>query len=388
MQEALITSDYGVFTVLAGICAFYFFLARKTKAKIFDFLPPLLWIYLTPMILSNTGVIPNSHPVYGTLKLYLIPMFLTIMLLDVDVKTAFSSMGRVIAVMLMGSVGVMVGAVGSYALFHNFLGPDAWKAFGTLAGSWIGGTGNMAAVAGAVEISKVDLGLAVLADNMVYIVWLPILLTCKRWGGWFNKFTGVSDEHFDRMKKLGDALQSKDAKLEMHHVLYLLFLGLAVMTLAKSLAPIMPEVKPVFTAGTWTVLLVSTFALGLSFTPAKKIPGTGPISTALIYLFVARMGATSSLEGLSQAPWFLLAAYLWIAVHGFFCLLGARLFKLDVSSAAIASAANIGGAASAPVVAAFHDERLVPVSVLMALIGYAVGTYLAFFTAQLCFMIS
>jgi uncharacterized membrane protein len=96
------------------------------------------------------------------------------------------------------------------------------------------------------------------------------------------------------------------------------------------------------------------------------------------------MGATASLEGLAQAPAFLLGALIWILVHGAFCLLGARLFKVDVHSAAIASAANVGGAASAPVVAAYHRESLVPVSILMALLGYALGNYLALVTATLC----
>ncbi|WP_147820644.1 DUF819 domain-containing protein [Salidesulfovibrio onnuriiensis] len=387
MNDILITSDYGVFTVLAGVCAFFFFLARRTCWKIFDYLPPLLWIYLTPMLLSNAGVIPHSNPVYGTMKVYLIPMFLTIMLLDVNVRAAFSSMGRVVAVMLFGSVGVVVGAVVSYSLFKGLMGPEIWKAFGTLAGSWIGGTGNMAAVAGAVDISKADMGLAVLADNVIYVVWLPLLLTSRNWGKWFNKFTGVTEEHFERMKELAESLGNKSKEVAMHHVLYLVFLGLLVMTAAKVVAPYMPQLEPVFNTSTWTVLLVSTFALLLSQTPARTIPGSQPISMALVYLFVARMGATSSLEGLAQAPWFILAAFLWIVIHGAFCLLGARIFKLDVSSAAICSAANIGGAASAPVVAAFHDERLVPLAVLMALIGYAVGTYLAFGAAQLCSMI-
>lgn len=347
MNDILITSDYGVLTTLVAVCAFYFFLARQTKWKIFDYLPPLLWIYLTPMLLSNLGLIPHSSPVYGTMKTYLIPMFLTIMLLDVNVRAAFSSMGRVVAVMILGSVGVVVGAV---------------------------------------DISKAEMGLAVLADNVIYVVWLPLLLTSRNWAKRFNRFTGVSDEHFERMKELADSLCDKSKEVSMHHVLYLLCLGLVVMTSAKLLAPIMPQLKPVFTTGTWTVLLVSTFALLLSQTPVRKVPGSQPISMALVYLFVARMGAVSSLEGLAQAPWFLLAAFLWIFIHGAFCLLGARLFKLDVSSAAICSAANIGGAASAPVVAAFHDERLVPLAVLMALIGYAGGTYLAFGAAQLCAM--
>ncbi len=110
---------------------------------------------------------------------------------------------------------------------------------------------------------------------------------------------------------------------------------------------------------------------------------------ALVYVFVANMGAKADLSQLdSSAAWFILACFIWISIHGAFCLLGAYLFKVDIHSTAIASAANIGGAASAPIIAAHHNEKLVPVSILMALIGYAVGNYCAFFAAWLCSCLS
>jgi uncharacterized membrane protein len=109
----------------------------------------------------------------------------------------------------------------------------------------------------------------------------------------------------------------------------------------------------------------------------------------LVYLFVALMGARASVQGLAeQAIPFVGGAYLWIIIHGLFLLLAAKLLRADVHTAAIASAANIGGAASAPVVAAYHDERLVPVSILMALVGYAVGNYAAFGAAWLAYWVS
>jgi uncharacterized membrane protein len=101
------------------------------------------------------------------------------------------------------------------------------------------------------------------------------------------------------------------------------------------------------------------------------------------------MGARADIGNLAeQAPWFIVGAYIWIFIHGTFCILGAKLFRVDIHSTAIASAANIGGAASAPVVAAYHNEKLVPVSILMALIGYAIGNYGAFAAAWLCFLVS
>ena len=146
---------------------------------------------------------------------------------------------------------------------------------------------------------------------------------------------------------------------------------------------------PVLTAGSWKILLVTTFGIILSTTKARNIPGSHQLAMALIYLFVANMGARANISNLAdQVPWFIFGAYIWIFIHGAFCILGARLFRVDIHSTAIASAANIGGAASAPVVAAYHNEKLVPVSILMALIGYAVGNYGAFAAAWLCFLVS
>ena len=124
--------------------------------------------------------------------------------------------------------------------------------------------------------------------------------------------------------------------------------------------------------------------ISLSFTRARALPGSHEVAMAIVYVFVAGMGARASLAGLDQAPAFLLGAFIWIFIHGAFCLAGAYLLRVDVHTVAIASAANVGGAASAPVVAAAHREKLVPVSILMALIGYAVGNYAATLTAGLC----
>jgi uncharacterized membrane protein len=127
----------------------------------------------------------------------------------------------------------------------------------------------------------------------------------------------------------------------------------------------------------------------LSLTPARHIPASHELAMALVYIFVANMGAKADISGLTaSAAWFILGCYIWIAVHGAFCVLGAYLLKVDIHSTAIASAANIGGAASAPVVASHHNEKLVPASILMALMGYAIGNYGALLAAWLCYLLS
>ena len=137
---------------------------------------------------------------------------------------------------------------------------------------------------------------------------------------------------------------------------------------------------------TTRILLVTTIALLLSLTPVSKLPNSTALGTALVYIFVAGIGARASMSGLAEAPAFVLGAFIWIFIHGLFCVAGAWLFRVDIHSVAIASAANIGGAASAPIVAAYHRPGLVPVSILMALLGYAMGNYLAPLTGQLARM--
>jgi uncharacterized membrane protein len=389
MHQPLITDSAGILFILAGNAALWFFLEKKTGWRLFNFIPPLLFIYILPAFFSNLGLIPGKSGVYDWMGDNLLPLFLVLLLLDVDVRGTVKVMGRGVFVMLIGTLGVVVGAPVGYALVKGWLGPEAWKGFGALAGSWIGGTGNMAAVAEGLGTSGTDFGLAVIADNLVYLIWLPILLQSKSMAGWFHKFTGVSQDRLDRMKSAADDLVVDKGKPAMRHLLYLIAIGLGVTALAATIAKVIPEVPPVLTTGTLKILLVTTFGLALSFSPARRIPGSHELAMALVYLFVARMGAKATVAGLAgQAVPFVAGAYVWIFIHGAFILVAARLFRIDVHTAAISSAANIGGAASAPVVAAYHDERLVPVSILMALIGYAVGNYAAFLTAYLCSLLA
>ena len=388
MNEAFITDPVGILAILSGVAAFFFFLEKQTKWKLFNYFPPLLFIYSIPLIFSNTGVIAGKSEVYGWMGDVILPLFLTVMLLDVDVRRAFKTMGKGIFVMFFGTLGVIIGAPIAYFLVKGGLGPETWKGFGALAGSWIGGTGNMAAVSEGLKTSGRDFGLAVLADNLVYIVWLPIMLGSKNLAKWFHKFTGVSDQRLKQMEVEAKAMSVDKGKMEMRHILYLLFLGLLNAWISSYLSDFLPKIPPVLTAGTWRILLVTTIGISFSFTPAKRIPGSHALAMALVYLFVANMGARAEVAGLAQmAVWFVGGAFLWIFIHGAFCLLGAKLFRVDVHTAAIASAANIGGAASAPVVAAYHNEFLVPVSILMALIGYAIGNYCAFVAAWLCYLV-
>jgi len=384
----MIHSSAGTLAVLVGIVALFFFLEKQFRWRIFQYLPPLIWIYTLPVALSNTGVIPQTGPLYGALKEHALPIFIVLMLLNIDFVAVVRVIGRGVLVMLMGTLGVVIGAPIAYLIVGGRLGPDGWTGFGALAGSWIGGTGNMAAVAAGIDTPPAEMGLAVMADNLVYIIWLPLLLTSRVWAERFRRFSGAAHDRVEKMEAAVERMQAKKDEIEMQHVVYLLLIGLVVAQFSAYLAQLLPEVGRVLSTGTWKVLIVTTIGILLSLTPARRIPGSHPIAMAIIYIFVASMGAQAELAGLSRAPWFVIGAYIWITIHGLFCLLGAKLFRVDVHTAAIASAANIGGAASAPIVAAYHRQTLIPIAVLMALVGYALGNYLGLVTAWLCKWVS
>ena len=394
MSDALISSPGGVLAVLCAVAAFWFFVEQITEWKLFQYLPPLLFIYATPVFLNNLDVIPSGSSVYSGLSTYALAAFIVLMLLKVNVPAAVRIMGKGVLVMLMGTAGVMVGAVVAYILVHRWLSPDAWTGFGALAGSWIGGTGNMAATSEMLNTPPEQFGLAVLADNVIYIVWLPILLASRNFADRFNAWAKVPEDRIQLMDAASEAAIEEERTPVMRDYIYLTAIAIGVTWVASSLASIIfdammqsnPSLQTVLSESTWRILLITTIALTLSATPVSRLPNPTAIGTAMIYVFVAGMGARATVEGFGQAPAFLLGAFIWIFIHGAFCLAGAKIFKVDVHSVAIASAANIGAAASAPIVAAFHRPSLVPVSILMALLGYAMGNYLAPITGHLARM--
>ncbi len=396
MQTTIISSPVGVMTVLIAVVSFWFWLERATRWKLFEYLPPLIFIYASPVLLSNLGVIPFKSGAYDFLRHYGLPMFIVLMLIKVDVLGAIRIMGKGVFVMLIGSVGVVVGGVLAYMLGQSIqwapyfpLPEDSWRAFGTLAGSWIGGTGNMTAAHAGLEGSAEDLTMAAAADQMVYLIWLPILLGSKAFAERFNRWMKVPANRIAQMESAAAEFNEKEDSPNMISLLYLGLLAIGFTWISLALSDVLPPVviggATVITAGTWLILLVTTFALIASVTPARRLPAAQPIAMAIIYVYVARVGATMDLSDASFATMgaFVMMAYVWIAIHGIFILAGAWLFKVDVHTVAIASAANVGGAASAPIVAAHHRKTLVPASILMALIGYALGNYLAILTGRI-----
>ena len=394
--QVLISSPIGVLAVLCAVAAFFFMLAQVSEAKLFNYIPPLLFIYATPVFLSNLSVagynvIPNQSIIYTGLSQYALPVFIVLMLIKVNVPAVVKVMGKGVLVMLMGTAGVVVGGVVAYVAVHDWLPADSWKGFGALAGSWIGGTANMLATKEMLGASDAQLGLAVIADNVIYIVWLPLLLMSRDYADRFNKWARVPAERLAAMDAAAELHVEEDHAPTMQQYLYLAAVVIGVSFIGHALAPPIaawisdtaPGIAGIFSETTTRILLITTIALFLSTTPVSQLPNSTAIGTALVYIFVAGMGARAEVSGLTDAPAFILGAFIWIIIHGLFMLAGAWIFRVDVHSVAIASAANIGAAASAPIVAAHHRPNLVPASILLALLGYALGNYLAPLTGHL-----
>ena len=380
--------------VLVAVPAFYFLAEHRTGWRLWSYLPPLLWIYATPLLLRLLGVLPAESPVYDGIRAYLLPLFITLLVMTIDLRTVVGNLGRGLPVLLISTLCVIVGAPLGYLAVSPWLPGEAWTGYGALAGSWIGGTANMAAMERALGTPPDQMGLAILADQAVFLVWLPLLIVSSRYAEAFNRWVkarpitvGASGEELDEMRSgPGDADKDRQsapgvptkAHLEVPAMLDLLLMlsaALANVALCAWIAARLPELPPFISGSTWLVLLVTTGAVLLSLTPIRRSHQAQVTGTAVLYIFVANMGASASVEGLAQAPAFVAGAFVWIIVSVALMLLAAKLMRTDLRLVAIAAIANIGGAASAPVVAAAHDRSLVPVAILMAMLCYVLGNY-------------
>ena len=397
-----ITSTAGVLATLCGVSAFFFWFEKATGWRLFQFLPTLIFIYLVPVIFTNVGVLPAKSPVYDVIQSVLLPMLLTLMLLNLNIRGAVRVMGRSIGVMLFGSLGVMIGAPVALMIVKPWLGPDIWRAYGALSASWIGGSANMAAVSEMLHTSGAEYGVAMLADTTIpYLIWMPILLGSKKFADRFASFTGVDVAEQAELDEASEANPQTPAAPTARDYIFLLCIALMTTWIADSAANWIQyqfadlsapaaaggvvESSPYLSATTWRILLVTTLGIGLSFTPLSRIPGSQELGMGFLFVFVARMGATAELSQVAeQAVPFLIGGLIMISIHGAFCVLGAKLFRTDLHTAAIASAANIGGVASASIVASYHRRSLVPAGIVMALIGYAIGNYCGYITGMIC----
>ncbi len=182
----------------------------------------------------------------------------------------------------------------------------------------------------------------------------------------FNNFT-ASHEQMAKLSMIGCA-----CTIGAKRYWLIVLLSVAVAFLVNLLASSGVEILNYTTT---TVILATLLGIAGSFTRLKTINGSSEVATTMLYMLIALIGSKALFENFSGVGVYVFAGFCILVVHALIMVAGAKLFKLDLFSIAVASLANIGGVASASILAATYNKALVGVGVLMAVMGYIIGTF-------------
>lgn len=387
----MITDPVAVLVTLLIVLALLFGLERLPRVgRIFKVIPLLVFAYFVPTVLSNFGVIPISSPGYAFVKTWLLPASLVLLVVAVDVP-GILRLGRKAGILfLAGTAGIVFGGPLAYLAFGwlvpESMGEEAWKGLAALSGSWIGGGANFVAIGESVGIQESTLSMMVVVDVAVANVWMAVLLWFAGREKKMDAAIGADRTSLDAVRGEVERVQAETAHPpSLAELLLMLALAFGATGVATWLSGILPAVGSIISGFTWVVLIVTTVALGLSFTPLRKLEGAGAsrIGSVFLYLLVATIGAQAEFHRVLDAPAMVVIAGVWILFHGVVLLLLRRWLKAPIFFVAVGSQANVGGAASAPVVAAAFHPALAPVGILLGVAGYVLGTYGGLLSAAL-----
>ena len=379
-----------IFTAAIIVCLPKIIRGRGAE-KFFSFAPPVVLIYLGLMALCTLGLwdLPATAGAYSSLKNPLLYAMLFIMLLRCDLRKILRLGPKMLIGFFAAAVSVGLGFVISFAVMRGMLGEEAWKPLGALCGSWMGGGGNMLAVQAALNIDESMMAYALVMDSICGTLYVMFLLWAVGFPQKFNRWTRADTRALD---SVGAALEQEaradSRKLTWQNIILLLGMGLLASALCTQLGSMIGGALTFFDKATWTVLLITALGIILAMTPLGRIKGTEEISNVLLYIVIALIASRADLRAMGNAPAWLLAGFIILAVHAVIMVIMAKLFRLDIFTCAVASLANIGGTATAPVLAGAYSSALVPVGVIMALLGYIVGTGGGLLVAQLMSMLA
>ncbi|MDX1545962.1 MAG: DUF819 family protein [Rhodothermales bacterium] len=395
---ALITEPTALFAFLAALLALIYFLSRLGPLqKFFEYVPPVIWAYFLPMFATTLGITPDTSAAYDWMARFLLPFSLFLLMITVDLP-AILKMGRMaLLMMLAGTLGIVIGGPVSFALFQGLLPDDAWMGFGALSGSWIGGTANMVAVQQHIESTvpgaQVDLGPIIVVDTVVGYGWMGVLIFMSAFKDRLNGWLRSDPQVVRDLKAHQEAIEAEQEHVPatMADLAIIVGLGLAAAVLGRLLGGLIPPItlteggSALISGTTWAILIVVTAGLALSFTPLRRLerPGASRIGYLALYLLLTSIGASANLRAVLEAPLFLLTGAVWISIHVLILFVTARLLKAPMFFVATGSMANVGGAASAPVVAEVYGAGMAPIGLLMAVAGYILGIYAALGCAEL-----
>ena len=403
-SQPFITNDTVVFGLLALCLGFIFYTSSLQTgfwSKFYSIVPAVLMCYLLPAILASTGVVSDEvSNLYFMASRYLLPAALVLMTLSIDLK-AISNLGsKAIIMFLTGSVGIIIG--GPLAiLIVSIFSPDTvggndfdaiWRGLSTIAGSWIGGGANQAAMLEIFQYNPEKYGGMVLIDIVVANIWMAIILLgvgkTKQIDKWLKADTSAIETLKIKVTEFTEKITRVPTLKDYMIMLSLAFTAVGVahffgdqisVYLSTNFESVSDQKSFLSFLGSgffWMVVIATGAGIALSFTKAKNYEGAGAskIGGMFIYILVATIGMKMDLGKVLENPGLIAVGFIWITFHAALMILVAKLIKAPYFFLAVGSQANVGGAASAPVVAAEFHPSLTSVGVLLAVLGYVVGT--------------
>jgi len=404
----LITNDAVSLGILMTILAFVFITSHSERPgwkRFYSVIPSLLVCYFLPSVLTTLGVYdPDQSQLYFVASRYLLPASLVLLTLSIDLPAILRLGPKAGIMFLTGTVGIVVGGPLAILLVSYVspetvggAGPEAvWRGLTTVAGSWIGGSANQTAMKEVFEVSDDLFSSMIAVDVIVANIWMAVLLFGVGRSKAIDEFLQADTAAIEEVRRSVEEYQAQVTRVpELTDLMKVLGVGFGVMGLAHFLAdiiaPWLAENAPALerynltSSFFWLVVISTTAGLVLSYTRARELEGVGAsrVGSALLYVLIATIGMRMNLAAVADNPDLFAVGGIWIGFHALLLILIAKLIRAPFFFLAVGSQANIGGAASAPIVASAFHPALAPVGVLLAVLGYALGTYGAWVCGQL-----
>ena len=383
----MIKNTYTIIIFLLAIETLVFSVSSHPKfKKYFKFIPAVFWIYFLPMLASTFGLIDSKSQVYQAISYLLLPAALVLLLLSSDIKSILKLEKQALIMMFAGSLGIMIATPLVFALVKNWVGPDMWAGFGALSASWIGGSANMIAVKEALGTPDAVFTPMVIVDTIVPYVWMGILVAMVTLQPIYDKWNRSNRKIIDILSSRISSASLREKKFSLQKIGLIIIVAVFACVFSIYAANRLPEIKSVITSYTWAIIIVSILGIVLSLTSLKKLEnyGSEKIGYFILYFVLTSIGARSNISHINTTMILIAAGFLIVILHAGILLLVSRLIRAPMFLLATASQANIGGVASAPIVAAIYEPGLASVGLLLAVLGNILGTYLGIITGQLC----
>ena len=377
----MITNGFLYLAAIIFISAVLIYLPKifkgKIADKIFKFAPPVVLIYLGLMLLCTLKVwdLDATSDTYTALKNPILYAMLFLMLLRCDMRKIVRLGPKMLIGFFSATISIGLGFVVAFVIMKGFIGADAWGALGALCGSWMGGGGNMLAIQSALNVGEGAMGYALVMDSLCAMLYVMFLLWVIGFSNKFNKWTKADTSAIDSVGAiLAAEAEKRNGKITFQNISILLGSALMVSAVSSKLGELISVHLSFFDKATWTVLIVTLAGVLLALTPFGKLDGTEELSNTMLYIVIALIASRADLTAMGNAPAWLITGFIILAIHIIIMVVLAKMLKLDIFTCAVASLANIGGTATAPVLAGTYSSALVPVGIVMALLGYVVGT--------------